>query len=164
MLSVLAITTKSLLRSATYLLIVLICTAGLYVFLNYDFLAAAQISIYAGGVLVLIVFAIYLTNWKLKKWQKQQLKKIVFATLIFVGGFAFVAFIILKHNIYESNAGSVHAMAETVVTPTSGAKSMAEIGKALTGTGKYEYLLPFEILSILLFISIIGGIIIARKK
>jgi NADH-quinone oxidoreductase subunit J len=164
-LSALAITTKSLLRSATYLLLVLVCTAGLYVFLNYDFLAAAQISIYAGGILILIVFAIYLTGTKLKKWQKQQLKKISFASLIFIVGFAFIAFILLKYNIYGSSAGSASSMAESATGGgVESVVSMAEIGEVLTGTGKHQYLLPFEILSILLFVSIIGGIVIARRK
>ena len=109
--SVMAITTKSLLRSATYLLLTLICTAGFYLFLNYHFLAAVQVSVYAGGVIVLFVFAIFLTT---KKDEDAQL-------------------------------------------------SMADIGTALMGTGKYQFLLPFEMLSLLLLAAIVGGILIARK-
>ena len=64
LMSVLAVTTKKILRAASYLLFILIGTAGLYLMLNYHFLAAVQITVYAGGVLVLFIFAIFLVNSK----------------------------------------------------------------------------------------------------
>ena len=76
-LSLLAVTSKSLLRSATFLLLVLICTAGLYLFLNYHFLAAVQISVYAGGVLILFIFAIFLTSSKGDVLDRHQTRKYV---------------------------------------------------------------------------------------
>jgi NADH-quinone oxidoreductase subunit J len=158
LLSVLAITTRSLLRAATYLLLVLICTAGLYLFLNYQFLAAAQISVYAGGVLILFIFAIFLTTpGKQLLPKRKQFKKYIYATLVFVSGFAMAAYVILKQNLYPA--------AETVVGASlSNTESMSVIAGIMTGTGKYQYLLPFEVLSILLFVCIIGGILIARKR
>lgn len=158
LLSVLAITTRSLLRAATYLLLVLICTAGLYLFLNYQFLAAAQISVYAGGVLILFIFAIFLTTPKRKLLPKRrQLKKYIYASLVLVGGFALAAFVLLKHNLYSS--------AQSIVNSSlANTDSMSAIAETMTGTGKYQYLLPFEVLSILLFVCIIGGILIARKR
>ena len=60
--SVLTVTTKKILRSATYLLFVLLATAGIYFQMDYEFLGATQIAVYAGGIVVLFVFAIMLTH------------------------------------------------------------------------------------------------------
>jgi NADH-quinone oxidoreductase subunit J len=163
LLSVLAVTTRSLLRSATYLLSVLVCTAGLYLFLNYEFLAAAQISIYAGGVLVLFVFAIFLTSSKKKILQKKllkkksQTKKNIYVALVAILGFAFLMYFLLYNYAIPDAQLNMAAYGESDM-------SMTMIGETLTGTGKYQYLLPFEVLSILLFACIVGGILIARKR
>ena len=60
--SLLAVTTRKILRSATYLLFVLFATAMVYFQLDFEFLGAVQIAVYAGGILVLFVFAIMLTH------------------------------------------------------------------------------------------------------
>ena len=60
--SIMAVTSRRILRAATYLLFVLFATAGYYFQLDYHFLGAVQITIYAGGILVLFVFAILLTS------------------------------------------------------------------------------------------------------
>ena len=60
--AVLAVTTKRILRAATFLLFVLFGTAGIYFQLNYSFLGAVQLLIYAGGITVLYVFSILLTS------------------------------------------------------------------------------------------------------
>jgi NADH:ubiquinone oxidoreductase subunit 6 (chain J) len=154
--SVLAVTAKSLLRSATYLLLTLICTAGLYLYLNYHFLAAVQISVYAGGVIILFIFAIFLTSNKGDVLERHRTRKYVMAILTAVGGIAITAFAFLKHKFLYS--GSTEAIMADNEIP------MKEIGFALMGTEKYQYLLPFEVLSILLLACIIGGIVIARKR
>ena len=56
--SVLAVTTRKILRAATYLLFALFATAALYFQLDYEFLGAVQIAVYAGGIVVLFVFSI----------------------------------------------------------------------------------------------------------
>ena len=74
--SILTVTTKRILRSATYLLFVLFATAGIYFELNYSFLGAVQLTVYAGGIIVLYVFSILLTssdNRKVEKNQNQQI-------------------------------------------------------------------------------------------
>ncbi len=153
--SLMAVTSKKILRAATYLLFVLIGTAGLYLLLNYHFLAAVQISVYAGGVVVLFIFAILLTSNKGDDIEPHGKRKIVWALLASVAGVAVTAFALLKHRfIYEGNptiAGDQEL-------------SMKVIGHALIGTEKYQYLLPFEILSVLLLACIVGGILIARKR
>ena len=153
LLSVLAITTKSLLRAAIYLLLVLICTAGLYLFLNYHFLAAVQLSVYAGGVVILFVFAIFLTTSKGESLKSHSYKKYLYGALAVLVGVGVTAFAIVKHQfLYASEAAGDSEI------------NMKVIGQTLLGTDKYQYLLPFEVLSVLLLACIIGGILIARKK
>jgi NADH:ubiquinone oxidoreductase subunit 6 (chain J) len=155
LLSVMAVSAKSLLRSATFLLLVLICTAGLYLFLNYHFLAAVQISVYAGGVVILFIFAIFLTSNKGDRIERHRGRKYVMGALVAIGGIAITAFAIMKHKFLYLHGDTVSGDAEI---------NMQDIGTALMGTDKYQYLLPFEALSILLLGCIIGGIIIARKR
>ena len=154
-LSLLAVTSKSLLRSATFLLLVLICTAGLYLFLNYHFLAAVQISVYAGGVLILFIFAIFLTSSKGDVLDRHQTRKYVLGGLATITGIAVTAFAILKHQFVYNDNPTIEGDQEI---------NMKVVGEALMGTDKYQYLLPFEALSLLLLACIIGGILIARKR
>ena len=154
-LSVMAVTSQSLLRSAVYLLLVLICTAGLYLFLNFHFLAAVQLSVYAGGVVILFIFAIFLTTEKGEILLKQQVQRYILGILAIVAGIGVVAYALFKHQfLYQSNTSMIGDQEI----------NMGLIGQTLMGTDKYQYLLPFEILSVLLLACIIGGILIARKK
>jgi NADH-quinone oxidoreductase subunit J len=155
LLSVLAITTRNLLRSAIYLLLVLVCTAGLYLFLNYHFLAAVQISVYAGAVVILFVFAIFLTTNKGESLLGYPFKRYLYGALAVVLGIGVTAFALVKHRFLYASETGVSGDREI---------NMKVIGQTLLGTEKYQYLLPFEILSVLLLACIIGGIIIARKK
>ena len=155
LLSMLAITTKSLLRAAIYLLLVLICTAGLYLFLNYHFLAAVQLSVYAGGVVILFVFAIFLTTSRGETLLAYSFKRYLYGVLAVVAGIGVTIFAWAKHRFLYSPETGMSGDREI---------NMKVIGETLLGTEKHQYLLPFEILSVLLLACIIGGILIARKK
>ncbi len=149
--SILSVTSRRILRAATYLLFVLLATAGLYLMMGYQFLFGVQISVYAGGIMVLYIFSILLTSHagdKVKKVSWKRFVPAVFASLI---GLSLCGFIIFK-NVYK--------VAKTIATEPT----MQEIGKAMMGTDKNQYLLPFEAISILLLACIIGGIMIARKR
>lgn len=153
--SLMAILSNKLLRAATYLLLVLICTAGLYLFLNYHFLAAIQLSVYAGGILILFIFAIFLTNSKDEVLPQHNIRKALLAGGSVLAGIAVTAFVVFKHQFLYAPESTIMGDQEI---------DMKVIGEALMGTGKYQYLLPFEALSILLLACIIGGILIARKR
>jgi len=155
LLSILAITTKSLLRAAIYLLLVLICTAGLYLFLNFHFLAAVQLSVYAGGVVILFIFAIFLTTNKGDTLRSYPFKRYFYGALAVVAGIGVTAFALIKHQFIYASESGISGDAEI---------NMKIIGQTMLGTDKHEYLLAFEVLSILLLACIIGGILIARKK
>ena len=150
--SVLTVTTQRILRSATYLLFVLFATAGIYFELNYAFLGAGQLTVYAGGIIVLYVFSILLTSPDGDKLATKLPKSKFFAGLVAaVAGAVLCIFITLSHTF-------------PVTHFTPGELGMKQIGFALLGTEKYQYMLPFEAISVLLLACIIGGIMIARKR
>ena len=149
--SILTVTTKRILRSATYLLFVLFATAGIYFELNYSFLGAVQLTVYAGGIIVLYVFSILLTSSDSQNVEKIKRSK-YFAGIISAGaGAAICIFITLTHSFPVSHF-------------TPGELNQKVLGTALMGMDKYQYLLPFEAISVLLLACIIGGILIARKR
>ena len=150
--SVLTVTTQRILRSATYLLFVLFGTAGIYFQLNYSFLGAVQLTIYAGGIIVLYVFSILLTSPDGDKIATKLPKSKLFAGLVAsLAGAVLCIFITLNHTFPVSRF-------------VPGEIDMKSIGFALLGTEKYQYMLPFEAISVLLLACIIGGIMIARKR
>jgi NADH-quinone oxidoreductase subunit J len=153
--SVLAVTSRRMLRAATYLLIVLIATAGLYLLLNYHFLAVVQLSVYAGGILILFIFAILLTSSRGDRTERHDLRRVLAGGAAVLAGIAITTWVTLKHEFLYSDNPTITGDAEI---------SMQQIGRALMGTGKYEYLLTFEALSILLLTCAVGGILIARKR
>ena len=101
--SILTVTTKRILRSATYLLFVLFATAGIYFELNYSFLGAVQLTVYAGGIIVLYVFSILLTSSDNKKADKIKNSKFFAGILAAVGGAALCIFITLTHSFPVSH-------------------------------------------------------------
>ena len=149
--AVLAVTTKRILRAATYLLFVLFGTAGIYFQLNYSFLGAVQLLIYAGGITVLYVFSILLTSSEGDKAEKLKGYKLVIGLIATVAALGICLFIMLKNPFVPSNF-------------EHGELDVRTIGHALMDTGKDGYVLPFEVISILLLACIVGGIMIARKR
>lgn len=150
--SIMAVTTQKIIRSATYLLFVLLATSGLYLLLNYHFLMAVQIAVYAGGVMVLFIFAILLTNEPGRDIKFEKPGKIFVSAVAALAGLAICGHIIF----YNVNKFYTYV--------TQDALPMKDVGMAMMGTDKYEYLLPFESISMLLLACIIGGIMIARKR
>ena len=129
----------------------LFATAGIYFQLNYSFLGAVQLMIYAGGIIILYVFSILLTSTDKDKATRLKNSKVMAGLLTALAGAVLCVFITLTHNF-----GPSHYIGDEV--------PMKVIGTALMGTEKYQYLLPFEAISVLILACIIGGIIIARKR
>jgi len=149
--SIMAMTTRLIIRAATYLLFVLLATAGLYLMMDYQFLAFVQIAVYAGGIMVLYIFSILLTNDPGIVVKHEKPGKMILSALA-----AFVGLAICGHIIYY-NVSRMYTYVETSL-------DMNLLGRTMMGTDKYQYLLPFEAISILLLACIIGGIMIARKR
>jgi len=150
--SIMAVTSKRIIRSATYLLFVLLATAGLYLLLGYNYLFAVQIAVYAGGVMVLFIFAILLTNRPGDNLKTELPVRRVVAGATAVVGLAFCA-----HIIYWNIKKVTVLVEQADLTPQ-------QLGHSLMGTDKYQYLLPFETISILLLACIVGAIMIARRR
>lgn len=149
--AVLAVTTKRILRAATYLLFVLFGTAGIYFQLNYSFLGAVQLLIYAGGITVLYVFSILLTSSEGDMAEHLKGYKLVAGLIATCLGLGVCLYITLRHDFLPSHF-------------EHGELSVRTIGHALMSSGKFGYLLPFEVISLLLLACIVGGILIARKR
>ena len=139
--AVLSVVTKRIMRAATFLLFVLFGIAGLYFLMDYTYLGAAQISIYAGGITILYIFAISMM--------------VSSFTLDRNSGLAVVAFVYVKTEFLSS---------VKLDTITHVEVPMKQIGAALVGSDKYQYVLPFELISVFLLACIIGGVMIARKE
>ena len=152
--AVMCVATKRIMRAATFLLFVLFGVAGLYFILDYTFLGAAQISIYAGALTMMHIFAIQLVGKRTLQGLVEHVKgsKAVGAALVTLAGFLTVAVVLLKNEFLFKAC----EMADAEVP-------MDVIGTALVGSDKYQYVLPFEFISVFLLACIIGGIVVARK-
>ncbi len=138
---------RNLIHSAFALLFTFLGVAALYVFLGADFLAATQMVIYVGGILVLLIFGVMLTHklydMKLKSetfqfWPGLVLVATVFLTLI----------VIMMRTTWK-NQGT------EAMNPTT-----AAIGELFMK----EYILPFEVASVFLLIALIGAAMIVRRR
>ena len=137
----------NLIHSAVSLLFTLFSTAGLYIFLYADFIAGTQVVIYVGGILVLIIFGVMLTS----KIDKPSIASS--SANQFIGGIgAFVIFVFQIAVIFNTNWKT-----SVLNQPESSTKL---IGYLIL----YEYLLPFEIVSILLLAALMGAALLSRKN
>lgn len=150
--SVLAVTTRKILRAATYLLFTLFATAAVYFMLDYEFLGAVQIAVYAGGIVVLFVFSILLTSKPGDNSEPLQSKSRI------LGLVAAVAMLCI------AGYSLVHRAQLFLTKPEMADLNMDQVGETLMGTAKHQYLLPFEAVSVLLLACIIGGVVVARKR
>ncbi|MCL2596679.1 MAG: NADH-quinone oxidoreductase subunit J [Paludibacter sp.] len=150
--SILAVTTRHIIRAATFLLFVLLCTAGLYLMLNYHFLMAVQIAVYAGGVMILFIFGIMLTHKPGMSIPNENWKRRIAALIASLVG------IVLCGGIIYFNVNQVIKHFNETELP------MQKLGEQLMGTDKFQYLLAFELISILLLACIVGAVMIARKR
>ena len=148
--SILTVTSRRILRAAVFLLIVLISTSGLYFMLNYQFIAAVQLTLYAGGIVALIIFSILLTHHIDHKFEPVGLTKMGFSALAAVFGVILSVITILDHTFLATSQ-----VAEEV--------NMKLIGTSLLSFEKDGYVLPFEVISILLLAAMIAAIVIAKK-
>lgn len=145
----LAVTTRKIFRSAIWLLFSLIGIAALYFWLQVEFIAAVQIVVYVGGIVVLIIFSIFLTQQSGKEMPKQPLRRIIASSLAVLFGFGIAFLQIWKYNF------------QPVGRPFNW--SVSSIGTQMLNTGNGGYALPFEVVSMLLLAAMVGCIVIALK-
>lgn len=154
---------KNLVRSLFMFFVTLFALAGLYVFALADFVAMTQIVIYVGGVLVLMLFAFMLSNKEtLNNLEKRNGRFISLSKLPAI--LIAILFLIVLYNAItkaqSDNMGWVKVSAQNgnVIKPTD--SMINNIGVNLMT----RYLLPFEVVSVLLMMTLIGAAHLARKE
>lgn len=148
---VLAVTTRKIFRASIWLLFSLIGIASLYFWMQLEFLAAVQIIVYVGGIVVLIIFSIFLTIKSGDEMPKPILTRSIFSGLAVLFGSGFVIRLI-----------SLYTFKPSATTPFN--LNVNQIGTQMLDTKNYGYLLPFELISMLLLAAMIGCIVIAMKS
>ena len=148
---VMVIWSRHVMYSAIYLVLSFLCLAGLYVLLTAEFVAAGQVLVYAGGIVVLFLFLIMLVNLRdALAGKRLRVHAVVSGSL----GAAVVAQI-----LYVYSTGDLKAAA--AAAPSLAAEgNLQAVGRALYT----DYVLPFEIASVLLLVAMIGAIVLARQK
>jgi NADH-quinone oxidoreductase subunit J len=150
--AILVVTCKNPINSALALVMTFFCLATYYVLLDAPFMAAVQVMVYAGAIMVLIVFTIMLLNIRVDATKKHS-HKIVLGSI--VGFFTLIntVFIIFKSHVAAPNG------------PLTGEMIRQQGHTELIGREMFtNFLLPFEITSILLLVAIVGAVILAKKK
>jgi NADH-quinone oxidoreductase subunit J len=145
------VTARNLFRSAIGLLSVLLGIAGLYLLMHSDFVSAVQVMVYIGGIVVLIVFVILLVaDASQKTFRLSALWRKGVAVICVSILFCLMSFTLLSHKFDPPKA-----------LPNKSA-SVEEIGRAILSPKANGFVLPFEVISLVLIAALIGAITIAR--
>ncbi|MEH7110384.1 MULTISPECIES: NADH-quinone oxidoreductase subunit J [Bacillaceae] len=145
---VLLINLNKVVQMVVALIFTFVSIAGIYILLSAEFVAAVQVLIYSGAITIIMLFAIMLTkpyddesDSKSSKWKK---------VLIFLGvvGFAFAFYIGIYNFPIEQVPTTLHE------------NNTLQIGKALYS----KYIIPFEFVSVLLLVALIGAIVLAKRE
>jgi len=148
---ILTVFTRKIFRAAVYLLLSLIGIAGIYILMDMQFVAALQIVIYVGGIVVLIIFSIFLTAQAGERLPTRIPRRIFYALCLPVAGLAFTVWV-LSNYVFKASTE----------VPTE--HSVQNIGRQLLSYDKFGYVFPFEVVSILLLAALIGSVVIAMKS
>jgi NADH-quinone oxidoreductase subunit J len=149
--AVVVVTVRNIVHAAFALMVTLFSVAGLYVFLQADFLAATQVIVYVGGILVLILFGVMMTSGRLE--MRLQLER---GQLFWGGVVSLLIFLLLLGVIINTPQWKGLADDGEPLKPTT-----EQIGNIIL---KGKFLLPFEVASILLLVALIGAALISRKE
>jgi len=151
---VLTITRRNAIHSAVWLIVSLLGVAGLYLQLQAEFLFAVQIILYVGGIMLLFLFVIMLVNLDQAAHERQFNRQwlVALAAVIAVGAE-------LGWFLYRG-AGAIHLGEAVAGAAAQNAGNTEMIADSLFS----EYLLPFEIASLLLLVAVVGSVIMAKKR
>jgi len=144
--AVMVVSMKNIFHSALFLVLCFFSVAGIYVLLSAEFLAAVQVLIYVGAITILMIFAIMLTA-RLYSAKIKQSNEQVIPGLLIVGALLAATIITLSRTAWKLS------------TETPDVQSTVSLGNLLLTT----YVLPFEVVSVVLLTALIGAIIIARR-
>lgn len=145
-----AVSSRKMLRSVIYLLFVLMGIAGLYFMVDYTFMAAIQLAVYGGGVIVLIIFSVLLVHHIELRLDVSKMTQRIFAGVLSIVGLGLTIFAI---HTYQFNPVENYNSIE-----------VADIGRGMLSYEAGGFILPFEVISVLLVAVMIGAIVIAKGK
>ena len=150
--SLVMVTRRDPIHSALWLIVTFFSLAVIYLTLHAQFIAVAQVMVYAGAIMMLIIFVIMLIQLEIVSTRKGRITggKII-------GGFITVILFLEIGAVLFSFPGSA-AKASSAGTAQMG--SVASMGIALYG----KYLFPFEIASVLLLVGLVGAVVLARRR
>ncbi len=152
--AILVIIQRNAVASAIYLIINFFSLAGIYLMLNAQFIAVIQVLVYAGAIMVLFLFVIMLLNLdKERKFAARHILQKVFGVLFGISLLALIG-MVFRSVLLEGNKGTFSPEKVASLGNT-------EIVAKLLFT---DFLLPFEITSILLLVAMIGAIVLAKKE
>jgi NADH-quinone oxidoreductase subunit J len=150
---VLTITRRNAVHSAISLIVSLLGVAGLYLLQHAEFLFAVQIVLYVGGIMVLFLFVIMLVNLDTAAKERQFNRQWAVATAATLAVGAELAYFLYRGKDAFRIADSAPAAASTLGNVEQVADSLFS-----------EYLLPFEIASVLLLVAVVGSVVMAKKR
>ena len=145
------VASRDIVRSAVGLLFSLTSVSGLYLLLNTEFLAAAQLIVYLGGTLVLIIFGVMLTGRSVLTRYEPRKSEVIFGILTAAVLFATLTVAIVAGSLGRQGS----AMPES-----ADSYSVTRLGEALMG----DYLAPFELASVVLLVVMIGAAYLAKRR
>jgi NADH-quinone oxidoreductase subunit J len=151
-LSLLVITRRNPIHSVAWMLLLFFHIASLYLFLNAEFLAAVQVIVYAGGILVLFLFAVLLVNIR----EEMKIGKYIGAG---AAGFTF-ALALLVVVVMSLRSFVAAPPGKYTVDLIQQETHTVAIGKVLYT----EFLYPFEVASLILLVAIVGAIVLAKRR
>ena len=151
--SVLVITSKSPVNSALSLIATMVSLAILFLLLNAPFLAAIQIIVYAGAIMVLFLFVIVLLNLSKDEFGPDRRRAQRFFAILF----CFLLLIGITTVLSAGKLGSTTGEAGSSTAAPAGVEPLARL--LFT-----KYLLPFELASVLLLVAIVGAIVMAKRR
>jgi NADH-quinone oxidoreductase subunit J len=144
------VSSRKILRAVIYLLFVLIAISGIYFLIDYSFLAAIQLAVYGGGIIILIIFSVLLVHHVELELETTPLRKKIIAGIISAVGLGITLWAIFT---YPFKTNTTYQSIE-----------VEDIGKKLLSYGDGGFILPFEVISVLLLAVMIGAIVIAKGK
>ena len=143
-----SVTSRKMLRSVIYLLFVLLGIAGIYFLIDFNLLAAIQLTVYAGGIIVLIIFSVLLVHHI-----EMELELAISSIQLLTGFACLIGLGVFLATIYSHEFN----VADQAITTTA-----SDIGMGLLSYKAGGFILPFEVISVLLLAAMIGAIVIAK--
>jgi len=150
--AILVVTRKNPVHSILWMLLMFFHIAGLYLFLNAEFIAAIQVIVYAGAILVLFLFVVFLLDFRREIGEEQFIGGWPLGLTAGLGLLMLIAITVAGLSVTVKGPYSIEEIERTTNT--------VALGKVLYT----EYLFPFEVTSLILLVAIVGAVLLAKKS